>query len=104
MRPRAKDLQGSFVAMDPVNGVFYVNAQNTTRVRFCLNTTTRILYRQIQTEAGGDEAIKLFTNLTGVGNIEVNAIQRDVAVRVRAAGLERQQADLGGYGCTRPLA
>jgi trehalose synthase len=34
------------------------------------------LYRQIQTEAGGDEAIKLFTNLTGVGNIEVNAFQR----------------------------
>ena len=26
-----------------------LNAQNTTRVRFCLNTTNRILYRQIQT-------------------------------------------------------
>jgi trehalose synthase len=34
------------------------------------------LYRQIQEEAGGDPAIKLFTNLTGVGNIEVNAFQR----------------------------
>ena len=26
-----------------------LNAQNTTRVRYCLNTTTKILYRQIQT-------------------------------------------------------
>ena len=34
------------------------------------------LYREIQHEAAGDEAIKLFTNLTGVGNIEVNAFQR----------------------------
>jgi trehalose synthase len=34
------------------------------------------LYRQIQLEAAGDERIKLFTNLTGVGNIEVNAFQR----------------------------
>jgi prepilin-type N-terminal cleavage/methylation domain-containing protein len=25
------------------------NAQNTTRVRYCLNTTTKVLYRQIQT-------------------------------------------------------
>jgi trehalose synthase len=34
------------------------------------------LYGQIQKEATGDNAIKLFTNLTGVGNIEVNAFQR----------------------------
>jgi trehalose synthase len=34
------------------------------------------LYREIQNEAGGDEAIKVFTNLTGVGNIEVNAFKR----------------------------
>jgi trehalose synthase len=34
------------------------------------------LYREIQQEAAGDPAIKLFTNLTGVGNIEVNAFQR----------------------------
>lgn len=34
------------------------------------------LYRQIQQEAAGEDAIKLFTNLTGVGNIEVNAFQR----------------------------
>ena len=34
------------------------------------------LYRQIQEKAAGDERIKLFTNLTGVGNIEVNAFQR----------------------------
>ncbi|MGE5690055.1 MAG: glycosyltransferase [Pseudomonadota bacterium] len=34
------------------------------------------LYREIQAEAGGDDRIKLFTNLTGVGNIEVNAFQR----------------------------
>jgi trehalose synthase len=34
------------------------------------------LYRQLQLEASADTAIKLFTNLTGVGNIEVNAFQR----------------------------
>jgi trehalose synthase len=34
------------------------------------------LYRQIQEQAAGDTAIKLFTNLTGVGNIEVNAFQQ----------------------------
>src|SRR5215218_4127319 len=34
------------------------------------------LYRQLQQEASADHAIKLFTNLTGVGNIEVNAFQR----------------------------
>jgi trehalose synthase len=34
------------------------------------------LYRQIGQEASADDAIKLFTNLTGVGNIEVNAFQR----------------------------
>ena len=34
------------------------------------------LYRQIQDKAAGDDRIKLFTNLTGVGNIEVNAFQR----------------------------
>jgi trehalose synthase len=34
------------------------------------------LYREIQEKAAGDDRIKLFTNLTGVGNIEVNAFQR----------------------------
>ena len=34
------------------------------------------LYRELQREASADHAIKLFTNLTGVGNIEVNAFQR----------------------------
>ena len=34
------------------------------------------LYREIQSEAAADHSIKLFTNLTGVGNIEVNAFQR----------------------------
>jgi trehalose synthase len=34
------------------------------------------LYRQLQSEAAADHSIKLFTNLTGVGNIEVNAFQR----------------------------
>ena len=34
------------------------------------------LYRELQQEASTDHAIKLFTNLTGVGNIEVNAFQR----------------------------
>ncbi|HSL65059.1 MAG TPA: glycosyltransferase [Gaiellaceae bacterium] len=34
------------------------------------------LYREIQAKAAGDTAIRLFTNLSGVGNIEVNAFQR----------------------------
>jgi trehalose synthase len=34
------------------------------------------LYRQLQQEGAGDDRVKLFTNLTGVGNIEVNAFQR----------------------------
>jgi trehalose synthase len=34
------------------------------------------VYRQIRDAAVGDPAIHLFTNLTGVGNIEVNAFQR----------------------------
>ncbi len=34
------------------------------------------LYREIQQAAAGDPAIDLHTNLTGVGNIEVNAFQR----------------------------
>lgn len=33
------------------------------------------LYRRIQSVAGGDKRIHLFTNLVGVGNIEVNAFQ-----------------------------
>jgi trehalose synthase len=34
------------------------------------------LYRQIQEKAAGDDKVRVFTNLTGVGNIEVNAFQR----------------------------
>jgi trehalose synthase len=34
------------------------------------------LYRQIQEKAADDDRVKVFTNLTGVGNIEVNAFQR----------------------------
>ena len=34
------------------------------------------LYREIQAEAGDDPDVHVFTNLTGVGNIEVNAFQR----------------------------
>jgi trehalose synthase len=34
------------------------------------------LYRQIQEKTAGDDRVKVFTNLTGVGNIEVNAFQR----------------------------
>src|SRR5215217_9068009 len=41
------------------------------------------IYRQIQDAAKNDQAIHLFTNLTGVGNIEVNAFQRlsDVVIQ-----------------------
>jgi len=41
------------------------------------------IYRSIQEEARNDPGIHLFTNLTGVGNIEVNALQRcaDVVVQ-----------------------
>lgn len=34
------------------------------------------VYRQVRDAAHGDSGIHLFTNLTGVGNIEVNAFQR----------------------------
>ena len=41
------------------------------------------IYRRLQVEAHGDPQMQLFTNLTGVGNIEVNAVQRlaDVVVQ-----------------------
>ena len=41
------------------------------------------IYRQIQDAAKDDSAIHLFTNLTGVGNIEINAFQRlsDVVIQ-----------------------
>ena len=41
------------------------------------------IYRQLATEAESDPLINVFTNLTGVGNIEVNAFQRlsDVVVQ-----------------------
>jgi trehalose synthase len=41
------------------------------------------VYRQVAEHAGGDEQIHLYTNLTGVGNVEVNAFQRlsDVVVQ-----------------------
>jgi trehalose synthase len=41
------------------------------------------VYRSIREEAGGDPAIDVFTNLVGVGNIEVNALQTlsDVVVQ-----------------------
>jgi trehalose synthase len=41
------------------------------------------IYRQIQDAAKNDPAIHLFTNLTGVGNIEINAFQRlsDVVIQ-----------------------
>jgi trehalose synthase len=41
------------------------------------------LYRQIQGEVARDRAIKLFTNLSGVGNIEVNAFQRLSSVMIQ---------------------
>ena len=41
------------------------------------------IYRQIQDDAKNDPYIHLFTNLTGVGNVEVNAFQRlsDVVIQ-----------------------
>lgn len=41
------------------------------------------VYRQIQDAAADDADVRLFTNLTGVGNIEVNAFQRlsDVVIQ-----------------------
>jgi trehalose synthase len=41
------------------------------------------IYHQIQDAAKNDPAIHLFTNLTGVGNIEINAFQRlsDVVIQ-----------------------
>jgi trehalose synthase len=41
------------------------------------------IYRSIRAEVGGDPAIHVFTNLVGVGNIEINALQMlsDVVVQ-----------------------
>lgn len=41
------------------------------------------IYRQVREAAAGDDGIHLFTNLTGVGNLEVNAFQRlsDVVIQ-----------------------
>ncbi|HEY8303791.1 MAG TPA: glycosyltransferase [Solirubrobacteraceae bacterium] len=41
------------------------------------------VYKQVADHAGGDDLIHLYTNLTGVGNVEVNAFQRlsDVVVQ-----------------------
>jgi trehalose synthase len=41
------------------------------------------IYAQIQADARDDPAIHLFTNLTGVGNVEVNAFQRTADVVVQ---------------------
>ncbi|QXV56507.1 glycosyltransferase [Amycolatopsis sp. TNS106] len=41
------------------------------------------VYSTISAESAGDPAIHLFTNLTGVGNIEVNAFQRMSTVMVQ---------------------
>ena len=51
--PLAVDVKGPqdliFQSEGKVKPAGSLNAQNTTRVRFCLNTTSRILFRQIQT-------------------------------------------------------
>jgi type II secretory pathway pseudopilin PulG len=51
--PLAVDVKGAqdlvFQSEGKVKPAGSLNAQNTTRVRFCLNTTTKILFRQIQT-------------------------------------------------------
>jgi prepilin-type N-terminal cleavage/methylation domain-containing protein len=51
--PLAVDVKGAqdliFQSEGKVKPVGSLNAQNTTRVRYCLDTTSRILYRQIQT-------------------------------------------------------
>jgi trehalose synthase len=41
------------------------------------------IYRQVVEASRGDDDIHLFTNLTGVGNIEVNAFQRQSAVIIQ---------------------
>jgi trehalose synthase len=41
------------------------------------------VYREIRAAAGADPSIHLFTNLTGVGNVEVNAFQRQSEVVVQ---------------------
>jgi trehalose synthase len=41
------------------------------------------IHRLLQAEAHGDPGVHLFTNLTGVGNLEVNAVQRFAGVVVQ---------------------
>jgi trehalose synthase len=49
------------------------------------------IYRQIGDTSRADPAIHVFTNLTGVGNIEVNALQR-------LAGVVMQKSTREGFG------
>lgn len=49
------------------------------------------IYRRLQVEAHGDPLVHLFTNLTGVGNVEVNAVQR-------LAGVVVQKSIREGFG------
>jgi type II secretory pathway pseudopilin PulG len=53
LQPLAVDVKDAqdliFQSEGKTKPVGSLNAQNTTRVRFCLNTTTKILFRQIQT-------------------------------------------------------
>jgi trehalose synthase len=41
------------------------------------------IYRRLQVEAHGDRDVQLFTNITGVGNVEVNAVQSTARVIVQ---------------------
>jgi trehalose synthase len=49
------------------------------------------IHHRLQTEAHGDAGVQLFTNLVGVGNIEVNAVQR-------LAGVVVQKSIREGFG------
>ncbi len=49
------------------------------------------IYRRLQVEAQGDPLVHLLTNLTGVGNLEVNAVQR-------LAGVVVQRSIREGFG------
>jgi type II secretory pathway pseudopilin PulG len=79
-----------------------LNAQNTTRVRFCLNTTSKVIFRQIQTwttalppgvpagacgvAAGWNSTLAVATNVVNVGRplFAYNAVAFDEITEVSA--------------------
>ena len=81
--PLAVDVKGTqdliFQSEGKVKPAGSLNAQNTTRVRYCLNTTSKILFRQIQTwTSAGAPAVPASACGAGGGWNSTLAVATDV--------------------------